>query len=297
MEDNIFTVTPMSQRISLTPGQTYEGTITISNPAKAKSDFKYKAFVAPYNVKDASYDIDLISSSSYTEIANWVKIDEAGGTLKVNEIKDLHFTINVPENAPGGGQYVAIIVSQDNDSADSNESSEKKTSSESSVNNVAEIASLIYAEVDGEIKRSGEVTENNIPGFITSLPLVTSATIRNNGNIHSRAKYSFTVKNFFTGDDLISSDSKSSSYTETILPETTRHSEHEIEGLPMLGVFHVTQTIAYDGKVMSEEAVNVIVCPIWFMVLLLAVIASITTTIVLIIRKHKHHKHQKKQNA
>ena len=40
---NFFTVTPMSQRISLEAGETAEGTISVINPNDSVDDLKYKA--------------------------------------------------------------------------------------------------------------------------------------------------------------------------------------------------------------------------------------------------------------
>ena len=37
---NMFTVMPMSQKFHLVPGETYEGEITVVNPAAAENDFE-----------------------------------------------------------------------------------------------------------------------------------------------------------------------------------------------------------------------------------------------------------------
>ena len=77
------------------------------------------------------------------------------------------------------------------------------------------------------------------------------------------------------------------------MPESTKHIEREISGMPALGVMKVSQTIYYQGEVSTVEK-NVIICPIWFLILLIAAICAIITTIVLIVKKHRKNKKTKK---
>ena len=51
------------------------------------------------------YNADVVTKTNYTQMADWITIHEPTGTLMPNEAKELSFTIEVPENAPGGGQY------------------------------------------------------------------------------------------------------------------------------------------------------------------------------------------------
>ena len=94
MENNSeFLVTPMSQRVSLEPGQVYEGMIKIICPASATVDFNYKVGVSPYGVVGEDYSADLMSESNWTQIANWIKIEEPTGSIKPNETKEIGFTV------------------------------------------------------------------------------------------------------------------------------------------------------------------------------------------------------------
>lgn len=279
-EDNMFTVLPMSQRISLQPGKTYEGDITVVNPADAKNDFSYKAAVAPYSVTENDHDdytIDLIKDSSYTTLSKWIKIDEPKGKIKPNESKKVHFTITVPENAPAGGQYAAITISSD----EASENSEGVN-----VKNVFEMASIIYASVSGETVREGEILENNVPGFILNPPAKVSAMISNKGNIHEDADITITVSDFFTGNVILPTEEDDGNYSEIVMPETTRYIEREVNNLPALGIVKVNQTIYYNGKSSTVEK-DILICPIWFMALVVLTIAAIVATIVHLVKKHR----------
>lgn len=281
--DNYFTVTPVAKRFEiLEPGESYEGIITVINPVNATEDFNYTIYTSPYGVKGENYDADLITETDRTQIAKWITIDEPSGSLKPNESKTIHYTITVPADAPAGGQYAAIIVSKDNGS--------DKANGNMAVNNIFEMASLIYADVNGETILEGEILENNIPGFVTNAPITVSALISNNGNVHQDATIIIEANNFFTGEVILEAKENKDYYTELIMPGTTRYVQRDInEGLPALGVVHVEQTIYYNGG-FSKEAKDVIICSVWFMAMVVATIAVIVAVIVGMVRRHRRKK-------
>ncbi len=279
MEDlNIFTLTPMSQKIELKPGDKYEGYITVVNPDNAKSDFSYKAEVSAYGVIGEDYSADLSTQSDHTQIVKWIDIENPTGVIKPNESIKVKFTIKVPETAPAGGQYAAILVS----SNDKNDSSDGLA-----VKNIFEMASVIYGEISGEMTREGEIMENNIPGFVTSVPIKVDATVKNDGNVHEIARVSLEVKSFFSPTPIYPLRGESGVVEEVIMPDTTRYISRNIEGISALGIYNVTQTVSYMGSVSTVQKV-VIACPIWFLALVVLTISAIIFSIVKTIKKYRH---------
>ena len=276
---NFFTVTPMSQRFSLEAGKTTEGSIQVINPNDSVSDLKYKAYVAPYGVVGEGYEADLTTDSKYNIIKDWITIENPTGTVEPNKTAEIKFKIKVPGNAPAGGQYAAIIITRDDDT--------EATENGVAVKDIFEMASLIYANVNGETVHKGEILSNEIPGFVANAPIVLSAQISNEGNIHENATIIIKATNFFNGDVIVEGDAEEHYYSEIIMPETTRYITREInEGLPLLGAVKVEQTIYYQGTSSKEEK-TVIICPIWFLLLVIASIAAIIAAIVMMVRKHK----------
>ena len=276
---NFFTVTPMSQRISLEAGKTVEGSISVINPNDSVDDLKYKAYVAPYSVVGEGYEADLTTDSKYNMIKDWITIENPTGTIEPNKTGEIKFKIKVPGSAPAGGQYAAIIITRDDDT----------TSSENgvAVKDIFEMASLIYANVNGETVHKGEIVSNDIPGFVASAPITVGAMISNEGNTHENATVIIKATNFFTGDVIVEGDAEENYYSEIIMPDTTRYVTREIsEGLPLLGVVKVEQTIYYQGSSDVAES-NVIICPIWFLLLVFLTIAAIIGSIVMMVRKHR----------
>lgn len=277
-----FTVSPMSQNFKLEPGKLYRGTISIAVPANATSDFRYRATVTPYSVIGVEYKADLVTMSDMSQIANWITIEEPTGVVKPNETKELGFMIKVPETAPAGGQYATIAVSSNDFVSETGAVT---------MQDVFEIASVLYADVAGETVHSGEILENNVPGFVAEGAPVVSAMIRNTGNVHDLATVKILAKNALTGQVMYPvADKDNGEFTELIMPGTKRFVTREITGLPTLGILEITQDVSFLGQVSPNTKV-VIFCPIWFLVLVGLTLAAIIGVIWWKIAKRHKLKH------
>ena len=276
-----FTVAPMSQTLELKPGETYEGYILVSNPEDSGVDFDFQVEVAPYGVTGNDYKADLTTSSARTLLAEWVKVTNATGIVKPNEKVRVEYTITVPEDAAGGGQYAALVVSQNTHG--------EVEHANIGVSNVFGMASVLYAKVDGEINHSGEVMENSIPGFTTSLPVSSSVMLKNDGNVHEDADIYISIKNVLNGEMVYPKDGQSGGVTEEILPGTTRYLTQSIQDISPLGIYEVKQTISYlDHEDVTTQVL--IACPIWFMFLVFVTVCSIISFIISRIIKRKKSK-------
>lgn len=279
--ENAFTILPMSQNFILTPGKTYTGSITIVNPVNSTSDFAYSVSVSPYNVIGEDYQADITTVSAYSQIAEWVTIAEPTGSIAPNESREVEFTITVPEDARPGGQYAAIMVSSD---------PSKQQSEGVSINNVFALASIVYADVEGEVTHEGTILENNVPEFSTTTPISVSALLDNHGNVHETAIVTLNVSNAVTGEKIFPTDEdQNNRFSEIVMPETTRYINRNIDNLPVLGIIKVEQTVYYNNEV-STVVKDVILCPIWFFCLVLLVITSIIGFITFSVRHHRRKK-------
>ena len=274
---NMFTVTPMSQSIALDAGDTYEGEITVANPANATNDFHYKVEVSSYGVAGEDYSADFLTETERSQIVNWTTIDKPTGVLKPNESAKVHYTVKVPKTAPAGGQYAALLVSSD----------DSVTESESvSINNVFEMASILYAKVNGDLIHEGEILDTSVPGFVTQVPIKVSAILKNDGNIHETAYISLEVRSYFSSQNIYPKAGESGTVEEMIMPGTTRYVTREISDVAPLGIYDVTQTVSYMGdSVMNHQ--TVVVCPIWFMALIFVTLTAIVLFIVRAVKKHR----------
>ena len=274
-----FTLMPMSKEISLQPGEVYRGSITISNPADAESDFHYFVDVTPYSVAGEEYTVDFETKSDWSKIVDWITVEEPTGTIAPNGQKEVFYTVNVPADAPAGGQYAMLEVKTD-ESASGDDST--------SIRNIFGMGSILYAHVAGETTHEGEILTNSIPGFVTNGQPVVSAYINNAGNVHEIARMTLTVKNSLTGEMVFPVGDETNVFNEIIMPDTTRYITRKLSSLSPLGVFEVTQDIAYIGD--SELAHNskiMIMCPLWFLVLVILTVGALIGGVVGIIHKHR----------
>jgi len=274
---NALTVLPMSQEIKLNPGERIEGTITIANPASSTEDFEYVATVSPYSVVGDDYEADFSNKSDANQIVDWIRIYEPEGTLKPNESKELKFRIKVPKDAPAGGQYAVISIRS--------KASVQEGEMSFGINDVFEIGSIIYGKVAGATVRKGEILGNNVPGFSTVTPVTSSITVKNEGNIHEKAVTTITIKNVFSGEQVFPKDDETNRFSEYIMPNSTRYLTRTLDRLSNLGVYEVQQTVEYLGETSSISQV-LIVCPIWFLCLVIATLVALVATIVTMVKKH-----------
>ncbi len=277
MAKNIFTVLPMSQRFSLSAGGTYEGSIIVANPVDGETDFAYEVVATPYSVIGSNYTADLESVTIHSKIADWITIENPTGVIPPNGSATIRFTITVPEDTPAGGQYATLLVSQQK---------EQSASEGVSVSSVLQLASVIYADVSGITLRDGEVLENEVPSFALTQPIHLNALIENRGNTHQDAIFRITITNKITGETILPNANSSGEYSEIVLPETSRYISREINNLPLLGVVNVKQEVFFNDKASVVEK-DLIICPIWFIFLVLFTITSIVMVIVTKIRRRR----------
>lgn len=262
-----FSVSPMYQLVSLTPGETYVGNFEIVNPGTNTETFYYQLRIEPFSV-DNDDDISLVSNGDYNQIIDWIELSEPSGTILPNAHKEIRFTINVPKDAPAGGQYVSIVVSSgeyrvDNSTVDLRE--------------VYEAAHLIYADVAGETVRKGDFEEVGVKSFLFSGNITGSARIKNEGNVHSIATQTMQVYPLFSKEEVFTNEEDPKEVL--IMPGNTLYSSISWDGTPSLGVFRVIYNVEFEG-VESTVDKMVIVCPLWLLFILLACLFIVLFAII-----------------
>lgn len=276
-------LSPLNASLILNPGDKYEGSFSVINQAQNDEDLSYKAEVIPYYVNE-DYSVTN-EPNSYTQITDWISITPKSGTITPNNSQTIHYSINVPHDAPAGGQFAAIRVSVDS-------SNSKKTDEDSSnVRTAAGIgvsygmAYLIYAEIAGTSVHQGEIMDASVPSFMLSGNIIGSSSIKNTGNVHSKAKYTLQVFPLFSDEEIYTNEEKPQ--TKTILPDRTLYNETIWADTPAFGIFNVVYTVEFEG-VTEQVSKMVIKCPIWFLFIIIFVIAAIIIYFVVRAKSRKN---------
>ncbi len=258
------TVSPMTQKIILTPGESYAGSIKVSNPNSAKYNLDYSVHIGSFSQhSDAdSLDdygtVDTEAVSTYNQMMDWIVLGKESGSVAPNNTDVISFTINVPADAPAGGQYATIIVRDETDHA-------QDTGGNVMIQSIAQIASIIYAEVTGETRNEGAILENDMPSFLMNNTLEATSMVRNDGNVHTDAEYVLQVWPMFSDEEICTNEEDPAK--SLVMPETERYHAESCT-LPTVGIFRTKQTVKIFGETSIVEK-TIIVCPIWLMFIIL----------------------------
>ena len=277
------TVSPQHQSIMLVPGETYHGSIKVSSQSTSTRATGYAVSVGPFSetgadgAKDDYGTVNYIDKSTYNMIVDWIEIEDATGSVEPNEMKTIPFTVKVPKDAPAGGQYASIIVRDTTPPSYEDEGV--------AVDSVMQILSILYAEVAGETRTEGEISTNSMPSFLLNGPLTAESMVRNNGNVHTMAEYTFQVWPLFGNEEICTNEEKPE--TSLVMPETERYHAQSCD-LPAVGIFRAKQTVKIFDQT-SEIEKMVIICPLWLLFLILFVIIALIIWIVMKIRGSKKH--------
>lgn len=269
-------MSPMYEKIILVPGQSYTSEFSIISPANSQVDFDYKIYAQNY-YRDENNNAIFEDVNGTGKMVDWITIDSpATGTLTPNESRKVQFTINVPDDAPAGGQYAAITVAT---------ASPENVGKEGafSIKEQLAIAYVVYAEIAGNTVRQGEIYDLNLPSFLFSGEIVGSAMVKNTGNVHDDAKYTLQIFPLFSNEEVYTNEEDPD--TRVVLPNRTLYHENAWENTPMIGIFNAVYTVEFEG-VTSQISKMIIVCPIWLLFVIFFAIAVIVIWIVIRIRKY-----------
>ena len=270
--DVAFQVSPMNQKITLTPGERYYGTFRVTNPGTSKYSFHYKTDVGPFYVDD-QYSPVYENNGDYNQMVDWITVIDDNAIIAPNDTATIRFYVDVPENAPAGGQYASITVSSD--------TATDETGEGIALHAKYAIAHLVYAEVAGETIRKGDINNVVLPGFLFSGQIAGTATIKNEGNVHSDASYTLQVFPLFSNEEVYTNEEEP--MTNTIMPGTARTTTLSWADTPSVGIFHVIYKASFEGVENKIDKI-VFICPLW---LLFLIAVAIFLVIIRIVTKKK----------
>ena len=141
-----------------------------------------------------------------------------------------------------------------------------------------QFASLLIAEVAGDATEVGSVVENTVPMISFGGPVIVSSKVKNEGNIHTDAKYIFEVSPFFSSEVIYSNEEEPAS--SLVLPESEKYNTLSWDEAPTMGIFKVRQTVSIFDDVSTVERI-VIICPLWLLfVIIFGVVGGVVWMIV-----------------
>ena len=260
-EDKLYLmISPVSETLELDPGQTYSGKMRVMN--SGDKAFDYKLYVEPYYVSDGDYTPNFGEKNDRTKITEWFNLSRDGGSLEPGGQDWVDYTIKVPSDAAGGGQYAAIIAEGENE-----DRALIKTSTR--------VAEIFFTNIGGESTSCVKIISNSINRFMFEPPVNALSTVEDCGNTHVEASYTMKVYSLFSDKEIYSNEEDPE--THTILPETKRFnttSWTKEQGAPMMGIYTVEHTVKI-GKESDTIKKIVFIFPLWLVIILLLFLGSL----------------------
>ena len=268
-------ISPTRNRIALEPGDQYNGSFEVHNAGT--DTFTYRVYATPYSVNGEDYSQDFSSSSKYTYLSEWITFSNTSGTLESGDFDTITYTIDVPENAAGGGQYAAIMAETDN-------------GGEFTIQTVSRVGMLLYGRISGDVIEAGEIIENKVPTFFFQAPITASSLIDNTkSNVHATATYIMRVFPLFSDEEIYTNEEDP--VKKTIFPDTRRFNTVEWPNSRRLGIYRIEQEVQFMGKTSVVRKI-VIICPLWLIVLIFIIVIAL---ILWLISRSKARKEARKE--
>ncbi|MBQ3467998.1 hypothetical protein IJH19_00420 [Candidatus Saccharibacteria bacterium] len=274
-------VSPVSLEHDLDPGESTTGSFNVFNDGD--NTLYYHAAASPYYLSSTDkggLDVSYNKESTYTQIANWITFTSPDGEIAPGGKAEIKYKITVPKDAPGGGQYAALLVA----TRDTKEDAAKK---DTSVSEVANVGPVVYAKISGDIITKGEITSNEINGFLFAPPITASSKVKNSGNVHADATYIMRVYPLFSNETIYNNEEHPG--IATLLPDSTRYftaSWSADEGAPSIGIYRVQSEVKISDTVSKVEKL-VIICPMWVLILIIIFILAVIFWIVSRVKARK----------
>lgn len=251
------TLSPVNKRYSLDAGTTKSDEFKIVNDGKVA--YTFKVYAQPYFVKGENYDPDYFSKSPMSDANKWVSFEQQQYRIEPGQTLVVPYTFAVSKDAAPGGHYGVIFA-------------ETQASGKPDATSVARqkrVGMILYATVNGDFRLGGEVSEQSVPFFQFTAPLVMHTTVKNTGNADFLVKMHTEISDVF-GNKKFSVDKE-----YPVLPDTSRKMVVEWKQAPTFGFYKVVTTS--DFLTMSKTSSQyVLMAPIWaYLVLAIVVMAAI----------------------
>jgi hypothetical protein len=260
--------------VDLTPGKRHEGLYRVYN--EGKNDISIVIGISPFSYSADYENVNLMSSSSYNQIQEWIEIDRNPISLKAGEMKTIPFVITVPENARAGGQYFAFI----NRINPGSEPDEKG----GMISGVKQIGLTVGTKIIGEdLNACGRVIDQKANFWQFSAPLVTTAVIENCGNVDFVAYGRLKIENALFGGGVIYETPGEKDIDIRVFPNgenTIREKDINWESAPIVGLFKVTQEVSIGDKV-EVMTKTILILPLWILMIILIIILLIVLAIII----------------
>lgn len=216
-------VTPPLFQLTIGRAEEWSSVIKIVN--NNNYDVDYYATVVNFEAQGENGKGDfkpIIDGGDYTgTLAGWITVAPSPISVPKNSSGNVPFTVKIPEDAPPGGHYAAVLIGTEPGLNDAQGNALKVSSF---------VSSLLFVRVKGEAREAGRIREfSSVKNIYTDSVSDFVLRFENTGNTHLRPQGLITIYNMF-GKERGRVEVNQKSVFGNVLPESVRKFEFTWNG-------------------------------------------------------------------
>lgn len=245
-------VSPTIFEMQASPEQVWPSTVRVINP----NQFPLTIYATPVQFEPAGEG----GGSTFTTIrelpdpaatlAGWITLGIDEVTIPPEQTAEVPFTINVPNDAPPGGHFAAILIGTRNlDEADA----------AAQVETAQVVTALVLLRVEGEVVEQASIRSFRATDGVVPRPKVNfELRVENSGNVHVQPQGEIKIYNMWGTERGVIPVNRTLLFGN-VLPDSIRKYTFDWTGqwsLADIGRYRVEATVAYGDtgrKFMSSE--------------------------------------------
>jgi hypothetical protein len=242
------TVTPPFIQISIGPGEFWASSLRVVNT----NPYDLVIYASPMHFEAGGEEGHGIFSPAMnhtsSSLASWINLSQDPIIIPPESSGEVPFSVRIPESAPPGGHYAAILIGTKPFGEPSGDGSIISVSSF--------ISSLFFVRVSGDVYEDGYIREVFTDASIYEAPTIkTTVRFENTGNVHLQPQGNVTIYDMWGRERAVIPINEQTTFGN-VLPKSTRKFEvgwNEPSSIWMLGRYTVVATLGY-GKEIKQHA-------------------------------------------
>lgn len=190
-ESQTLSVTPPLFQLSALPGDIWQSSVKVvnGNPYPLTVYAEVVNFEAMGEAGQGRFVPLQRDDVDKTELGSWIQIAKGPHLVPREQTKEITFFVEVPDNAPPGGHYAAILVSTE-PPEDTGELLAVKTSQA--------VTSLFFVRIEGDVNEAGAIREFRVVDKFLPKPEATfKLRFENKGNVHLQPRGDIVITNMW----------------------------------------------------------------------------------------------------
>lgn len=179
------TIIPPRFELFANPGDRVSERIRVRNDSDFPSS--YSVVVEDFSSAGEEGQVVLEEETGVTSynLAKWVELSARDVVLQPGEETTFTYNINVPRDAEPGGHYASILFQSGGEPVPGGAAVSQR------------IGSLILLRVSGNVVEDAAIETFEAPSYSQKGPIIFTARVKNNGNVHIQPKGTIIITNLF----------------------------------------------------------------------------------------------------